>query len=255
MNDDWMFGCQKPVPASSDPPPNANEPPEGQAEAPSASLAPTTSATGEGSHDGQMLTDDGQTLAPRRQTSVPNGQPGSARAWTTSVPALRSSISFANALPPIPTELATQQQSANEDFNIQLGQHKRAQPQVTAAAAAADNSSSAARQQVGASVSNWLSQQVSGQLHTSCHGSGHSLVDVSRAAVGPREVSSSDAASDTGAVGLQVKPCCQLFGCDDFVLAWLSVSQACLLGLDCSADIATYSLCPMAIMAACSRHG
>lgn len=179
-------------------PADASAPPESQDPPP---------ATGAGNTDGQLVTVDGQALGSRGQTTAPEGQQGSATTpWTMSSPALRSSISFANALPPMPPGPITQQDQARVAgvFNIHPGQH-----QGTAAAAGGDGASTAAQQQVHASVSEWLLHQVSGDVDASWQGSGDCLV---RMAPGEEDeqsqASGSGDASDADAAGLQVTPCC-----------------------------------------------
>ena len=90
----------------------------------------------------------------------------SSQPWTMSVPAqvLQSSISFANALPPIPVESITQQLRSQS-------------PESTDDANQADSRV----QQVDASVADWLSHQVSAELLTHSLGSGHSLAELATA--------------------------------------------------------------------------
>ncbi len=189
MDDDWMFGCQKDEDVAQQP------------------LAPPSSSLNELPHHGreaaqldrQSNTADGQADMADRQLDWPYGQPVSAdrqlepasghdamvqevttassQAWTMSAPAqvLQSSISFANALPPIPVESIAQQSRPHS-------------PASTDDAAQADSRI----QQVDASVADWLSHQVSAELLTDGLGSGHSLAELATA--GPEQ---GQAAADT----------------------------------------------------------
>lgn len=216
LDDDWMFGCQKPMAASSNPPADADAPPAGQGAPPADGLIPTAPGTGESSSTEQLLPTGGQTLGPAAQTTSPKRQQASTT--SPSVPALRSSISFANALPPIPVGLATQQaQSRDGAVNIHSDQRKASQQQGASAAAVAGvgGRSLTAEQQVRASVSDWLLRQDSGDVQqTSSHGSGDCLV---QPATGDEEersqASGSRGASDDDAAGPQVTSCLQICLC------------------------------------------
>lgn len=227
-----MFGCQKPAAASSNPPANAVAPTAGQGAPSATGLIPTTPAMGESSINEQLLTTDRQTLAPGEQTTSPKGQQASTNTpENMSVPALRSSISFANALPPIPVGVATQQaQSRGGAVNIHPDQRSASQ-QRGAATAAVIGRSLSAQQQVHASVSDWLLRQGSGEVQqTSIDGSGGCLMDL---ATGDEDEGSqaagSSGASDDDAAGTQVTPCLQVTSCLQ-VTTCLQVT-ACFAGL------------------------
>ena len=200
-----MFGCQKPEAASSDQTPVADATPEGPGTASTANHEPTMRITGEGSNSGQPLTDNRQLPLPEGKSSNLNGQPSSARPWSMSVPALRSSISFANALPPIPTELATQQQQQQPTFTDDVfypesERHKSPHPQENASGAVSHTPPA-----VDASVSEWLLQQINGKLQRSFCDGGDSIVEVTTAGAEQGEASASSRATDAEAMGLQVR--------------------------------------------------
>ena len=210
MDDDWMYGCQKPEPFSSNPTSDPDAPPERPDTAPTTSLGPTTHVTGDGSSNGQLLIADRQLSLPEEESLNPNGQPSIPRPWSMSVPALRSSISFANALPPIPTEAANQQQeqqqtaSAHAVSNPESEQHKLQQPwrKVTAGAIGHMGCTAPA---VDASVSDWLSQQVNGELQPSLCDNGDNVLEVATAGVEQGEASASSGATKADAMGMQVR--------------------------------------------------
>ncbi len=180
MDDDWMFGCQKDEDVAQQPAAHPNPP----------ALNELSHHTGRevAQLDRQSNTADGQVDKADRQLDWPYGQAGNAdrqpeppsgsvavvqeiitassQAWTMSVPAqrLQSSISFANALPPIPMESITQQLRPQS-------------PESTDGASQANSSV----QQIDASVADWLSHQVSAELLTDGLGSGHSLAELAPA--------------------------------------------------------------------------
>ena len=199
-----MFGCQKPEACSSDPAPAADVAAKGVDTAPTPNHGLAMGITGEGSNIGQLLTDSRHLTLYEGESLNSNGQPSSARPWSMSVPALRSSISFANALPPIPTEVAIQQQlaSTNAVSNPESEQHSLPQPQGREVAGAADHMGYAAIPAVDASVSDWLSQQVIGELQPSFGGSGDSMVEVGTAGA---QQGASSGANNAEAMGMQVR--------------------------------------------------
>ena len=216
MDDDWMFGCQKPLAEPTNPPAKPSATPEGQNAPPAVSLPPSTRTAGAGSNDRQLLTADGQSSPLEGQTTCPHGQQGGTTTitpWTMSVPALRSSISFANALPPVPVGFASQQaQSRDGASNIHTDQRKASHQH--GAAAAVGGRSLTAQQQVRASVSDWLLRQGSGGVQeASCHdSSGDCLVELATGEEDERsQASCRSGASDDGAAELQVTPSCFLF--------------------------------------------
>lgn len=177
MDDDWMFGCQKDDDVAQQPAALPNPP--------SLNQLPHHTGRQAAQLDRQSNTPDGQVYKADRQLGWPYGQAGNAdrqpelpgghdavvqesttansQAWTMSVPArvLQSSISFANALPPIPVESITQQlrpQSAESTDDV--------------------NQADSRVQQVDTSVADWLFHQVSAELLTDGLGSGHSLAEL-----------------------------------------------------------------------------
>jgi len=183
MDDDWMFGCQKDEdvaqqPAAPPNPPALNELPHHTGR--EVAQLDRQSSTPDGQvdkADRQLDWPYGQAVSADRQPELPSGHDAmvqevttaSSQAWTMSVPAhgLQSSISFANALPPIPVESITQQ----------LRPHS---PESTDDANQADSRV----QQVDASVADWLYHQVSAELLTDGLGSGHSLAELATAGQG-----------------------------------------------------------------------
>lgn len=210
MDDDWMFGCQKPEASSSKPTPGADAPPERPDTAPATSLVPTMHFTGEGSNSGQLLTVDRQLSLPEAESVNPYGQSSSARPWSMPVPSLRSSISFANALPPIATEVATQQQEqqqtapADDVSNPESEQRKLPQPERKATPGAFDHMGYTALA-ADASVSDWLLQQVGGELLPSFCGGGNSMAEAATAGAEQGEASASSGATDAEAMRMQVR--------------------------------------------------
>ncbi len=180
MDDDWMFGCQKDEDVAQQPaaPPNP----------PSLNVLPHHTGKEVAQLDRQSNTADGQIDKADRQLDWPYGQAANAdrqpeppsrhdamvhacttassQAWTMSIPAqvLQSSISFANALPPIPVESITQQ----------------LRPQSPESTDDATQAGSGV-QHVDTSVADWLSHQVSAELLTDGLGSGHSLAELATA--------------------------------------------------------------------------
>lgn len=238
MEDDWMFGCQKPSPDPTQPPPrvsNTVDPPI----APDTSLGALQQPAIEGSSKGQLQSADGQKSASDRQSLATNWQNAACsgqasvgdgvpqeidestqqadeanedkqsstsdgnKPWTMSVPALRSSVSFANALPPIPVDLSHQQQAAlvqEQHLQHATAKHPKnhAQPHGTSqqsgnmfgvTSAMADHE---AKQNVDASVSEWLSQQVGGELRTGMHRNGRTGQAEVATAVGEQDGASSN---------------------------------------------------------------
>ena len=209
MDDDWMFGCQKPGASSSDPTPDADSISQEPDTAPTTGLGPMMHATGEGSNNGQLLTVDRQPSLFEGESLAPDRQASSARPWTMSVPALRSRISFANALPPLHTEIATQwqqqqQPAPTEDASNPVPeQHQLPQPQGKATAGSVELMGGTAAA-VDASVSDWLLQQVGGELQPSICSGGDSMVDAATAGAKQGEASGSSGTTNAKAVGMQV---------------------------------------------------
>lgn len=202
-----MFGCQKPEACLSDLAPAADVAAKGVDTAPTPNHGLAMGITGEGSNIGQLLTDSRHLSLYEGESLNSNGQPSSARPWSMSVPALRSSISFANALPPIPSEVASRQQlaSTNDVSKPESEQHSLPQPQGREIAGAADHMGYTAIPAVDASVSDWLSQQVVGELQPSFGGSGDSMVEVATAGAEQGEASASSGANNAEAMGMQVR--------------------------------------------------
>ena len=206
-----MFGCAKPEASSPDPTPDADVISQDLDTAPTTSVGPTMHATREDSNNGQLLTVDRQLSLSEGERLAPNGEPSSTRPWTMSVPALRSDISFANALPPIPTGIATkrqqqQQQPASTDdvFKPFPELHKSPQPQGKMTAAAVDHVGGTAPA-VDASVSGWLSQQVAAELQPTICGGGNSMLEAATAGAEQGEASRSSGTTNAEAVGMQVR--------------------------------------------------
>ncbi len=177
MDDEWMFGCQKDEDVAQQPaaplnPPALSEVPHhtGREVAQFDRQSNTPDGQADKAH-GQIDWPYGQAVSADRQLQptsghdaiVQEGTTVSSQAWTMSIPAqvLRSSISFANALPPIPVESVTQQ----------LRPHSPESTDDT-------NQADSRVQQVDASVADWLSHQVSAELLTDGLGSGHSLAEL-----------------------------------------------------------------------------
>jgi len=181
MDDDWMFGCQKDEDVAQQPaaPPNRpslNELPHHTGmEAAQLDRQSNTPERQADKADRQLDWACGQAASADRQPEPPSGHEAmvqevttaSSQAWTMSVPVQvlkQSSISFANALPPIPVESIIQQLRPQS-------------PESTSDANQADSRV----QQVDASVADWLSHQVSAELLTDGLGSGHSLAELATA--------------------------------------------------------------------------
>ena len=251
MDDDWMFGCQKPTPVLSeltcDLLAKETSQSTGQDRCPPASAHATTAGS-----DVPLQTVSGQTSDSDRQTSAVNGQaaadsgkapalhgqlsqagPSDAEAiaadkrdssepWTMSVPAVRSSISFANALPPILSETfpqqplplhgappgcipavqhpphAQQEPSAEQQPSSQ--QLSLQQQQDAASGVDADVRSGSDRwQAVDTSVSDWLHHQESGGQPTSGYG-----VESSSVGLAEHEAAVSKTTDSSNASGAQV---------------------------------------------------
>ena len=229
MDDDWMFGCQKPAPDPTPPPHNVNTLTVVPATALDTSLGALEQPATEGSSgqlqlaDGQRLASSRQSLASNWQTAACSGraslgggltrqadhatlqadestaerQPSGAdgnKPWTMSMPALRSSISFANALPPIPGEPSHQQQQVVAQkqqptpalancLDIHAQPHEISRQLNNTPGVGSVSAGHQARQHVGTPVSEWLSQQVSGELQTGLHSDGRT---------GPAEVATAE---------------------------------------------------------------
>lgn len=206
MADDWMFGCEKPMTALSPPRTDAETSLQGSDTVPTSSVGPTC-APGDDSDNRQPETVDRQLVLVKGQACA-NGQPSGTRPGVEPVPALSPSISFANALPPILTEIATQQhgeQQPASTADVPTACHKSARPHGNAIAGAVYDMCCSAEQQVDASVSDWLLQQVDEEPQPSCRGSGDSLVEVATAGAEQRDASSSGGATDAKAMQMPVR--------------------------------------------------
>lgn len=172
MDDDWMFGCQKTVDPPEQPRHSENASESRHVSVYSLQAAPL---------DRQLGQPDG-LCTPTQHANLAGSQPR-----TLPLPALRPTVSFANALPPIP--VAWQQPQA----------------ELQGLAAAVDTSQ--AQQQLDASVTDWLSHQISGELLREGLGSGHSLAelatheeqqDLTAAGAGPSSLAEAPAADQQG---------------------------------------------------------
>lgn len=221
MADDWMFGCQKGEDLSDQPTASDRLSADGLASdskhvSAASGQSPVTDEQSPGTAGqspdatGQAKQSSGQTDKPNSETDEIQGQvkkceeagTGSRQSWTMSVPVLRSSISFANALPFMPPQPAPHQQQSP---------HQKIEPAV------ASQGHSRVRQQLDASVADWLSHQVSGELLTDGLGSGNSLAELATAGqhhIAAHAGRSSDAdatAADGTAAASQV--CCNQIVC------------------------------------------
>ena len=142
MDEDWMFGCQKTVESPEQPT---------HSDAPSDNRHGSVHGAQAAQLDRQLGQPDG-LCTPAQEANMAGSQP-----MTLPFPTLRPTISFANALPPIP-----------------IAQQPQAELQGLAAAVDA----SQAQQQLDVSVTDWLSHQISGELLREGLGSGHSLAEL-----------------------------------------------------------------------------
>ena len=178
MDDDWMFGCQKAADAPVPPAAGTNRAfVSGKAAYITDEQLPVSD--GLFAHpNGQRLPVEGQLSATAGEsqgieglaTETSSFENASHQTQTLSMPALRSSISFMNALPPIPPDVASQ---------LQQPESGSQQGSEAFVASQADNTG---RHQLDASVSEWLSLQVNEELLTDGQASDHSLAGLATAA-------------------------------------------------------------------------